>query len=95
MFINDIDSAVDKFPSVMSKFADDTKWGKVVENEKDQEEFQRGLNSLKQWANDWQMEFNVDKCHIMHIGSNNKEFSYTMGGQDLQSSDFEKDIALV
>ena len=31
-------------------------------------------------------EFNVDKCHIMHIGPKNKEFNYTMGEQELNSS---------
>ena len=95
LFINDIDGAVDTLSSVMSKFADDTKWGKVVEDEKDKEEFQRGLDSLKQLVNDWQMEFNVDKWHIMHIRPNKKEFSYKMGGQDLQSTDFEKDIGVI
>ena len=88
MFINDIDNAVDVLNSVMSKFADDTKWGKIVEKEEDQEAFQEGINNLMKWANDWQMEFNVDKCHIMHLGNKNKEFKYTMGGQELETSEF-------
>ena len=95
LFINDIDGAVDILNSVMSKFADDTKWGRVVENENDRKEFQEGLNRLMQWAKDWQMEFNVDKCHIMHIGANNMELTYTMGDQELQPSDFEKDIGVM
>ena len=41
------------------------------------------------------MDFNVDKCHIMHIGNNNKEFKYTMGGIELQESEFEKDIGVL
>ena len=55
----------------MSKFADDTKWGKVVEKEEDRHEFQEGLNNIMKWSKDWQMDFNVDKCHIMHISPNN------------------------
>ena len=55
MFINDIDMAVDSIPSVMSKFAADTKWGKVVENEEDKNEFQDGLNNLMEWSKNWQM----------------------------------------
>ena len=74
MFINDIDGAVDIMDSIMSKFADDTKWGRVVEDEEDQKIFQEGLDKLMKWSQDWQMDFNVDKCHIMHIGNNNKEF---------------------
>ena len=66
-----------------------------MENEEDQRVFQEGLDNLMKWANDWQMEFNVDKCHIMHIGSKNQEFKYTMGGQELKTSEFEKDIGVL
>ena len=95
MFFNDIDGAIDVMNSVMSKFADDTKWGRTVEDEEDRKIFQQGLNSLMKWSQDWQMEFNVDKCHIMHIGNKNKEFKYTMGNQELQASEFEKDIGVL
>ena len=95
MFINDIDGAVDTATSVMSKFADDTKWGKVVENEGDRDVFQEGLDNLMNWARDWQMDFNIDKSHIMHIGNNNKEFKYKMGDKELSSSEFEKDIGVI
>ena len=74
---------------------DDTKWGRIVENEEDQKTFQDGLNSLMKWSQDWQMDFNVDKCHIMHIGPKNKEYKYTMGEQELQESEFEKDIGVL
>ena len=95
VLINDIDGAVDILTSIMSKFADDTKWGRIVESEEDREKFQEGLNNLMKWAQDWQMEFNVDKCHVMHIGSNNHEFKYMMGDKELKSSDFEKDIGVL
>ena len=65
MFINDIDGSVDTSSSMMSKFADDTKWGKVVENKSDRNAFQERLDNLMKWSKDWQMEFNVDKCHVM------------------------------
>ena len=67
----------------------------MVEDETGQEEFQEGINNLYKWAQDWQMEFNVDKCHIMHIGPNNKEFTYKMGDSELSSSNFEKDIGVL
>ena len=47
------------------------------------------------WSQEWQMEFNVDKCHIMHIVSKNKEFKYTMGNHELHKSEFEKDIGVL
>ena len=51
MFINDIDFSVDVSTLVLSKFADDTKWGKILENEEGQKLFQEGINSLVQWSN--------------------------------------------
>ena len=54
MFINDIDFSVDVSTLVLSKFADDTKWGKILENEEGQKLFQEGINSLVQWSNAWQ-----------------------------------------
>ena len=62
----------------------------MEDNEKDDDN-KEGINNLMEWANDWQMEFNVDKCHIMHLGSRNKEFKYTMEGEELKTSEFEKD----
>ena len=79
----------------MSKFADDTKWGRIVESEEDREQFQEGLNNLMKWSQDWQMEFNVDKCHVMHIGSSNHKYKYKMGDKELESSDFGKDIGVI
>ena len=52
IFINDIDATVDTSSSIMSKFADDTKWGKVVEIEEDKNNFQEGLDSLMKWSRD-------------------------------------------
>ena len=52
MFINDIDGAVDIMNSIMSKFVDDTKRAKIVENEGDLKIFQDGLKSLMKWSQD-------------------------------------------
>jgi len=27
------------------------------------------LDKLVLWAEKWQMEFNVDKCNVMHVGN--------------------------
>ena len=34
------------------------------------------INKLVEWANKWQMIFNVDKCSVMHIGHNNMKSNY-------------------
>ena len=70
IFINDLDTAVLNW---VLKFVDDTKLFGKVQGESDS----RGR--LFDWSEEWQMEFNVDKCKVMHIGRTNKNFEYYMG----------------
>ena len=62
IFINDIDSAVDAVHCVLLKFADDTKGLHKVNDANDAVRLLQNLNNLYQWASDWQMLFNLDKC---------------------------------
>src|ERR1700721_2849387 len=41
------------------------------------------------------MSFNLDKCKVMHIGNNNNLSSYSMGGQDLEEVDEERDLGVI
>ena len=41
------------------------------------------------------MPFNVGKCKIMHFGSRNRQFQYTMGGKQLEETVMEKDIGIL
>ena len=41
------------------------------------------------------MLFNVDKCHIIHMGRKNQSFEYSMGGRPLEVVDFEKDVGVL
>ena len=41
------------------------------------------------------MEFNVDKCKIMHLGSTNLKHTYTMGGTNLAVTSEEKDLGVL
>jgi len=40
------------------------------------------------------MPFNTLKCKIMHLGRSNKEFQYSMGGQQLEIVSEEKDLGV-
>ena len=80
IFINDLDCVVDGIASILSKFADDTKLIRCVENETDREALQSDINALITWSDDWQMAFNRDKCKVMHFGKKNENYTYTMGG---------------
>ncbi len=54
----------------VSKFADDTKVGKVIWTGQDARELQGDLDRRYDWARTWQMEFYIGKCSILSIGQN-------------------------
>ena len=56
---------------------------------------QDDLNAVLAWANEWKMEFNVDKCKIMHLGHNNPMNSYSMGGSNLEVTEEERDLGVL
>ena len=80
VFINDIDEVVELVDGFIYKFADDTKFGKIIRCDEDRAAMQKDINRLLEWADRWQMEFNIKKCKIMHFGSKNPRYSYYMGG---------------
>ena len=41
------------------------------------------------------MLFNVDKCSVLHLGYNNKEYDYKLGCDVITSSTTEKDLGVV
>ena len=74
IFINDIDQAVEGVGGMLKNFADDTKWGKKVMREEERMAFQQGIDNLHRWSSEWQMPFNEDKCHVLHVGRTNSRF---------------------
>ena len=56
---------------------------------------QSTINRLLEWSEEWQMLFNSDKCHILHLGNNNARQSYSMGGDELKPVEYEKDFGVV
>ena len=57
----------------MSKFAYDTQLCHRARNPDDITELQEDINMLVEWANNWQMNFNVGKYSVMHIRHNNMQ----------------------
>ena len=41
------------------------------------------------------MGFNIQECHVMHLGRNNPRFNYNLGGCQLVSVEEEKDIGVL
>ena len=68
VYINDLD---DQLSSNMLKFADDTKLFRVVDNHLDGQRLQKDIDLLGEWAVQWQMKFNVEKCKVVHYGKGN------------------------
>ena len=81
--------------SVLLKIATDTKVGRVVESEEQRQELQATINRLVEWSEEWQMLFNSEKCHILHLGHRNARFEYTMGGRVLEAVESEKDVGVI
>ena len=101
IFINDLPLEV---ISPLSLFADDSKvFSKIVSNknlkkcnnENGNLKLQNDLNTIAGWAKKWKMEFNVDKCKIMHIGNQNLKHTYTMDGTNLTTTREERDLGVV
>ena len=61
-----------------------TKIGRAVATENEVQLLTYDLKNLAKRAIDWQMLFNVDKCVVMHIGTNNKLYSYNMNNAIMQ-----------
>ena len=103
IYINDISSAVnqeqsalDLTSSILSLFADCTKWGRCVDTVENTERFQEGINRLEQWSRTWQMQFNTSKCKVMHLGRRgNPGHVYRMGDTALENTSVEKDIGVM
>ena len=93
MYINDIDAAIDTV-FLVKKFADDTKACGIADTLDDCEILQQQINKLSEWSVEWQMLFNMDKCKVIHLGADNLQYEYSMGGIPLKKADTEKDLGL-
>ena len=76
VYINDLD---EKMTSTVLTFADDTK---ISSNS--QHELQRDLDTAVEWAQTWQLQFNTNKCKVMHVGRRNERAIYNMGNHRLE-----------
>ena len=89
IYINDLN---ENLRGMVSKFADDTKIGGIVDSEEGYLGLQRDLGQLGQWTDEWQMEFNLDKCEVMHFGRSNQGRTYSVNGRALGRVTEQRDL---
>ena len=92
IYINDLDVDI---VSKLSKFADDTKLARGVGSDSEAKSLSDDLDKIYQWSVDWQMLFNTEKCTVMHMGLDNKEREYLLGGKILKKSKQESDLGVI
>ena len=64
IFINDMPPLI---KHISKFFADDSKLIGVIRGIKDNWTLQSDLDVLVDWAKEWRMCFNYDKCKVMHL----------------------------
>ena len=65
-----------------------------TKSDADRQHLQDDLNKLTEWSEKWQILFTFGKCKCLHIGHENEDAQYTMGGIVLNTTLKEKDLGV-
>ena len=91
LYVNELPELVQ---SQIKLFADDAKVYQKISTQEDFEILQSDINHLCDWSECWLLDFNTQKCKVMHCGSGNPRMDYHMRGQVLQTTDAERDLGV-
>ena len=98
IYISGVTSLVQNF---ISLFADDSKLFSKILDDASIDTLQQDIQALSEWSEKMLMKFNVNKCHVLHLGSNNPEHYYYMPNSShltyptLQPVEDEKDLGVI
>ena len=70
-FINDLPNVVNGTP--IKIFADDTKLYHGIQDENNVKKLQDSIDAMFEWTQKWLLQFNKEKCKILHLGNKNKK----------------------
>ena len=91
IFINDLPEQVN---SECYLFADDTKIFREIKGSDDHTILQNDINTMLDWADEWQLQFHPNKCVSMSINTNHNE-PHKMHTTELKQVKQEKDIGVI
>ena len=70
-----------------------------VKTQENQVVVQENVTRAEDWAEIWDMLYNKDKCHHLHVGSYTPVGSYTMRedetSAEIKKVDYEKDLDII
>ena len=90
IYVNDLPDCVQ---SSIKLFADDLK---LICNALDKVTVDKDLKSLENWESIWLLNFNLDKCKVLHTSVNvNPNNEYTLDGELMKISVQEKDLGIL
>jgi ribonucleases P/MRP protein subunit RPP40 len=75
--------------------ADNTKVGNRIRTDEDRARLQAALDQMCTWTAVWGMNYNAQKCKIMHFGKKNPKHTYVMEGVQLEEVTEERDIDVI
>ena len=64
-------------------------------NLNDSTNLQTDLNLTNQFLNSWQLNLNIDKCEIVHIGARNNYHRYVINNSTIAVSDSVRDLGVI
>ena len=93
IYINDL---LDDISSGGKLFADDAKIFRKIKDIRDRDILQEDLRKLQSWSSKWLLQFNEEKCKVMHISlrKTNPRFEYQMNDVPLTETAVEKDLGV-
>ena len=91
LFINDLPEYLSA-DTTARLFADDCLLYRSIRSEADSAQLQEDINSLERWEADWLMDFNPQKCQVLHVSNKRKPIiaPYVIHGHTLKDADTAK-----